>query len=68
LSKEKVTVEISKELYEKIKKITKREGESFQTVDAFVESVLDKMIREKEVQDKKDQKTVIGQLRKFGYF
>lgn len=68
MSKEKVTVEISKELYEKIKKITKREGESFQTVDAFVESVLDKMIREKEVQDKKDQKTVIGQLRKFGYF
>jgi len=68
LVQNKATIEISKDLYEKIKKRLELDETDFKTVDAFVESVLDQIIRDKEIKDEEDKKKIVEQLRRLGYF
>ena len=67
MSKEKVAIEISKELYDKVVKFVKESGE-FKSVEEFVEFVLNEMVSEEEVTlSEEEEEEVKKRLRALGY-
>ncbi len=66
---EKVSIEISKELYEKIKKFIEEQG-GFGNVEEFVEFVLNEAVSEETeeyVMSKEEEEKVKERLRSLGY-
>lgn len=67
---EKVSIEIRKDLYEKIKEeIEKSEGE-FKSVEEYVEFVLEELLREEEeeqVYTEEEEEEIKRRLRALGY-
>jgi len=66
---EKVSIEISKELYEKIKKFIEEQG-GFESVEEFVEFVLNEAVSdetEEYVMSKEEEEKVKERLRSLGY-
>ncbi|RLG86510.1 MAG: CopG family transcriptional regulator [Thermoprotei archaeon] len=69
MSKEKVAVYISKELYERVKKFIETQG-GFSTIEEFVEFVLNEVISEEPTSytmSKEDEEKVKERLRALGY-
>jgi len=69
VSKEKVAVYISKELYERVKKFIETQG-GFSTIEEFVEFVLNEVISEEPTSytmSKEDEEKVKERLRALGY-
>lgn len=66
---EKVSIEISRELYEKIKKFIEEQG-GFESVEEFVEFVLNEAVSEESeeyVMSKEEEEKVKERLRSLGY-
>ncbi|NPA22909.1 MAG: CopG family transcriptional regulator [Crenarchaeota archaeon] len=65
---EKVTIQISKELYEKARQYIEKVG-GFNTVEEFVEFVLNEILTEEEqtAMTKEDEELVKQRLRSLGY-
>lgn len=69
VSKEKVAVYISKELYERVKKFIETQG-GFSSIEEFVEFVLNEIISEETTSytmSKDDEEKVKERLRALGY-
>ncbi len=69
LSKEKVSIQISKELYDKVKKYIEEQG-GFSSVEEFVEFVINEVLSEESESfemSKEDEEKVKERLRALGY-
>ena len=69
LSKEKVSIQISKELYDKVKKYIEEQG-GFSSVEEFVEFVINEVLSEEGESfemSKEDEEKVKERLRALGY-
>jgi len=70
MGEEKVTVHISKELYEKAKKYVEESEGEFKSVDEFVEFVLKEVLSEEveeKVFTKEEEEKIKERLRALGY-
>lgn len=68
MNENKVSVRVSRNLYEKIKNHLEMNERDFKTVDDFIEFVLRRVIEEQENKDKEDKKKLLKKLRQLGYF
>ncbi len=69
MSKEKVSIQISKELYDKVKKYIEEQG-GFSSVEEFVEFVINEVLSEESESfemSKEDEEKVKERLRALGY-
>lgn len=69
MSKEKVAIYISKELYDRVKKFIETQG-GFSSIEEFVEFVLNEIISEETTSytmSKEDEEKVKKRLRALGY-
>ncbi|HDD63823.1 MAG: CopG family transcriptional regulator [Thermoprotei archaeon] len=68
---EKVSINISKELYEKAKKYVEESGGDFKSVEEFVEFVLKEVLEEEEEEERvytpEEEEEIKKRLRSLGY-
>ena len=73
MSKDKIAVNISKELYEQVKKRVKESGGEFKDVEEYVEFVLKEIVKDEEEEDKEqeyskeDEEQIKQRLKSLGY-
>jgi len=71
MSEEKVAIEISRRLYEQVKKHVEESGGEFKSVGEFVEFVLEEVLREEEEEEPvytpEEEEEIKRRLRALGY-
>jgi len=72
MSKDKIAVNISKELYEQVKKRVKESGGEFKDVEEYVEFVLTEIVKDEEEDkeqeySKEDEEQIKQRLKSLGY-